>query len=525
MEHLRVVPPPEEDPRAAQLEILNEVARIATQDLELRPMLQRITDALAAKFDWQFVALVTLDHEQNAFVCDAVTSSAPTDIHVGYTRALGSGVVGWVAATGQSVIIDDVAAYPDYVETMAGAKSEICVPVRHHDRIVAVLNLESTRPAAFHFQLPLLVTVADQIGGAIANAQMFDELRQRAQLMEMMSEVSRTALEATDLRELLDRIVRYIHERFPLEVTAIVMVDEVLQEFVQTANAGDVPFAPAQRWPVHHGVIGRCIRTGRTQVVPDVLADPEYASVNPRVTSEVVVPIRFHGKVLGVLNLESASADVFRPANVVAFEAFADQVAGAIHIASVNERLAETSRQLGMKGKALEEANEHLANAIETLHRISTQDGLTGVSNRRHFDETLALEWRRAARNRAPLALLLVDIDHFKAFNDAAGHQAGDDVLRRVARTLRDSLSRAADLVARYGGEEFGILLPETDDEQAHRVAEALRERIELLGSVRISVGVVSRVPPRDGLGFDDLVRAADEALYEAKRRGRNRVV
>lgn len=186
---------------------------------------------------------------------------------------------------------------------------------------------------------------------------------------------------------------------------------------------------------------------------------------------------------------------------------------------------AKLGWQFEMKGKALEEANEHLANAIETLHRISTQDGLTGVSNRRHFDETLALEWRRAARNRAPLALLLVDIDHFKSFNDATGHQAGDDVLRRVAQTLRDSLNRAADVVARYGGEEFGILLPETDDEQAHRVAEALRQRVEFLGSVTISVGAASRVPPRDGLGFDDLVRAADEALYEAKRRGRNRVV
>ncbi|HKR62874.1 MAG TPA: sensor domain-containing diguanylate cyclase [Thermoanaerobaculia bacterium] len=462
---------------------MNEVARIATEDVELRPMLQRITDALASKFNWEFVALVTIDHELNAFLCEAVTSSVPTDIHVGYTRPLGSGVVGQVAATGEPVIVDDVRTWPNYVETMKGAEAEICVPVRHRGRTVAVLNLESTRKSAFHGQLPLLTTVADQIAGAIANAQMVAELRQRAQLMEMMSEVSRTALEATDLRELLDRVVAYIQERFPLELSSIVMYDAESREFVRAADN---------------------VRSGAT--------------------SQFAVPIRFQGEVLGALNLESASPDVFRPANVLAFEAFADQVAGAIHMASVNGRLAETTRLLEMKTRALEEANEHLAGAIETLHRISTQDGLTGVSNRRHFDETLATEWRRAARKSSPIALLLLDIDFFKAFNDSAGHQAGDDCLRRVAQTLRESVHRAADLVARYGGEEFAVLLPDTDEPSARVIAEALRHRVEEMGMVTVSIGTAAVIPPRDSAGVDDLIARADAALYQAKRAGRNRV-
>jgi len=219
---------------------------------------------------------------------------------------------------------------------------------------------------------------------------------------------------------------------------------------------------------------------------------------------------------------------------VLALEAFADQVAGAIHLASVNERAAEASRQLEQKSHALEQANEHLAAAIETLHRISTQDGLTGVSNRRHFDEALSLEWRRAARSRATLSLLMLDIDYFKAFNDAAGHQAGDDCLRRVAQALRENLHRAADLVARYGGEEFAILLPETDAGRALMIAELLRERIESLAiahpaapanRVTVSIGVASVIPPRDGANAGDFIRCADDALYDAKRAGRNRVV
>jgi len=514
-----------DDPRTAQLEVLNEVARIATLDVELRPMLQRVTDTLARKFDWEFVALVTLDSEREAFICDAVTSSFQTDIHPGYTRPLGSGVVGQVAATGQAVIVDDVRTWPNYVETMAGAASEICVPVLHHGRTVAVMNLESTRLAAFQGQLPLLTTVADQISGAIASAQMVAELRQRARLMEMMSEVSRTAQEATELPELLKRVAAYIQERFPLERTGIVMYDAANRELVHAADAGVAGHGPSVRWPVDRGVVGLCARSGRTILVPDVSLEPAYVPLNPRVQSELAVPVRFHGEVLGVLNLESTSPEVFSPANVLAFEAFADQMAGAIHMATVNERLAETSRLLELKGRALEEANEHLARAIETLHHISTQDGLTGVSNRRHFDDTLAIEWRRAARKPGPLALLIADIDSFKAFNDSAGHQAGDDCLRRVAQAMRGSVHRAADLVARYGGEEFAVLLPDTDLESARRIAETLRQRVEELGLVTVSIGIASDVPARDGSGVEELIGRADAALYEAKRRGRNQVV
>jgi diguanylate cyclase (GGDEF)-like protein len=522
------------DTYAAQLEILNEVARIATMDLELRPMLQRITDALSRKFGWEFVALMTVDSERGTFVCDAVTSSVATAVHVGYGRALGSGVVGQVAMTSEAVLIDDVRTWPNYVETMPGAQSEICVPVKHHGELVAVLNLEATRGAAFHGQLPLLATVADQIAGAIASAQLYEELRQRARLMQMMSEVSRTALEATDLRELLERVVRYIQERFPLELTAVVTYDAERGEFTQAASAGTISVQGGLRVPATTGVVGRCLRSGETQLILDVSADREYIVVNQRVTSELVVPIRFQDRILGVLNLESASPDVFTPANVLAFEAFADQVAGAVHLSSINERLAMTSAQLEQKTAALEQANEHLASAIETLHRISTQDGLTGVSNRRHFDETLALEWRRAARSRAPLSLLMIDIDYFKAFNDTVGHQHGDDCLRRVAQALHDSLHRAADLVVRYGGEEFAVLLPETGETHARTIAETLRARIESLdmhhpaspiGHLTISIGVASEVPPRDGANADELVRRADTALYEAKRRGRNRVM
>src|SRR5262249_15068747 len=162
------------------LETINEIARIATLDLELRPMMQRITDALAHKFRWEFVALVMVDHDRTAFVCEAVTTAAPTGARPGYSRPLGTGVVGEVASTGHAILLDDVRRFPNYIETMPDAMSELCVPVMHAGELVAILNLESTRLGAFHDQLPLLTTVADQIAGAINNGRLYEETRRRA---------------------------------------------------------------------------------------------------------------------------------------------------------------------------------------------------------------------------------------------------------------------------------------------------------------------------------------------------------
>lgn len=497
---------PPEDSHLAQLEILNEIARIAAMDLELRPMLQRITETLVARFGWELVACVTVDADRRAFVCEAVTSTMPTVIEPGYSRPLGSGVVGEVAASERPILIDDVRTYHNYVETLEGARSELCIPILHRQQLVAILNLESQRPAAFHGQLPLAMTIAEQVAGVIASARQHQELRQRARLMEMMSEVSRTALETTDLHELLDRIVAYIAAHFPIELVEILLHDEEAREYIEAAYAGSGDIksvSKGTRWPMTQGVIGRCIATQTTQVVLDARSDPDHVSFHPKLTAETCVPIVFQRRTLGVLNLESASSDVFTPANVLALEAFADQVAGAIHLAQVT--------------RDLEEANER-------LQRLSLIDALTGVDNRRRFDEALDREWRRSARSAAPLSLLMIDVDRFKEFNDTHGHQAGDDCLRSVAGILRECLVRASDVVARYGGEEFAVLLPDSESGGAARAAERLRARVAEQAPVTISIGAATMAATRDTTP-SRLVAEADDALYEAKRKGRNCVV
>ncbi|MBS0609405.1 MAG: diguanylate cyclase [Proteobacteria bacterium] len=170
----------------------------------------------------------------------------------------------------------------------------------------------------------------------------------------------------------------------------------------------------------------------------------------------------------------------------------------------------------------------------EQLHRLAYVDGLTSVANRRHFDQALQAEWRRCRRSGQPLAVLLLDIDHFKQYNDLYGHQQGDACLQAVAQVLRSGLSRAHDFVARYGGEEFVCLLPECDAAGALHKAQALCRAVQALGLehaasvpggvVTISVGVACQVPGPEG-GPEVLLRRADMHLYRAKSDGRNRTV
>lgn len=171
----------------------------------------------------------------------------------------------------------------------------------------------------------------------------------------------------------------------------------------------------------------------------------------------------------------------------------------------------------------------------DLLRSLAFLDGLTGVANRRHFDERLVIEWGRAQRLGTPLSLIMLDVDCFKAFNDHYGHQAGDDALRGVARCLREHVRRPSDMVARYGGEEFVCLLPDTPLADAQGLAQRMLEAIQALGIVHrycTAEGVLTAsfgVAGREGPAVPNaepalLLGQADALLYEAKRRGRAQV-
>lgn len=171
------------------------------------------------------------------------------------------------------------------------------------------------------------------------------------------------------------------------------------------------------------------------------------------------------------------------------------------------------------------------------LQRLATIDYLTGIPNRRIFDETLALEWERAKRDKTQLSLCIIDIDHFKIYNDCYGHVTGDQCLVRVAEAIRKGLKRPADFCARYGGEEFAVILPNTDAQGAWRLVDGIRQAVENLnitneclpdgGYVTVSGGITTGCPADEqmaAMNLTEFVKRSDKALYQAKNEGRNRV-
>jgi diguanylate cyclase (GGDEF)-like protein len=198
----------------------------------------------------------------------------------------------------------------------------------------------------------------------------------------------------------------------------------------------------------------------------------------------------------------------------------------------------ETGKPIGIIGSMRDishrkQMEDDLAAANDRLKALASQDALTGLANRRSFDEVFDAEWQRATREKAPLGLIMLDVDQFKAFNDIYGHQAGDDGLCVVARAIEAALRRPADFAARYGGEEFVVVLPGTDETGTIEVAERIRQSVagaglahsrSAEGVVTISAGiwVGSTAPPATPR---DALKSADANLYAAKAAGRNRVV
>lgn len=205
------------------------------------------------------------------------------------------------------------------------------------------------------------------------------------------------------------------------------------------------------------------------------------------------------------------------------------------HILGMTLAFSDITEQRLMR-QALADSNAQLAEANARLQALASEDFLTGLPNRRRFDEALLQEKARARRESRPLSLLMVDVDHFKVFNDRYGHQAGDDCLRRIAMLLGQSLQRPGDQVCRYGGEEFAVILPDTDAHGARSVARYLCQEIydaglthegSPIGRVTLSIGSASHDPERGahGIALTALLHTADLALYRAKQDGRNRVV
>lgn len=507
-------------PPAAPPSVLADLARLATEDLDLRAMQQRITDALAAAFGWEFVALIAVERERDRFVVEALTTVLPTTIFVGYARALGSGVVGKVAAEGQPILIGEADEFPDFVHTLPGARAELAVPIRHQGELIGVLNIESLQPHAFDGQQSLLETIATQIAGALHGARRHAELERRAALLELVGEVAREALQEIPQELLLQRVLAHLARRYTALEATVLLESGLLGHLEVAAHIGAAPDQTyrGKLWPTERGIVGRCFRTGEPQLVGDVGSDPDYATINPAVRTELAVPIRGRGRVFGVLNLEAADPRAFDQFNRMLLHTLADQLGTAIELALTQRRLAQSEAVRDRQEERLRLSQGGMRRVASRQDRRPGIDADTGLPGTELFTARVASRLRRAHREKIMVALAVL------APAGAENRRLGDLAARvRLAPELRRSL------IGRWDSAQIAVLAEGSAAERLYAdpapLARAARARLAIgvVGANRdIDIGPALALLAQALDGAEPIVQVDLKALTRLRpRRGR----
>lgn len=325
------------------------------------------------------------------------------------------------------------------------------------------------------------------------------ELRRRRYDLEALALLSASVEAAASPSEVAAAVIDALADTFGFtRLLVIAGPDEVFTAMAPQACAE----VPAEAYyQGEHSIVGRSLRSRRTSLAAglDPVEDPWLAQILPEPGNLLILPMSTDERAIGVIVIEHSLTRGSR----------------------VERRVVATTERFAAHA-ALALANAWL---LEKVRRASVTDGLTGIANRGHFDASLERQLAQAVRNKEPVSLLLLDIDHFKRLNDEHGHQVGDEVLRSVASVL-GSHARTGDLAARYGGEEFALVLGDCGLPEAASTAERLRTHLAtapLPMQITVTVGVASF--PMHGVNSSELIRAADDALYDGKRSGRDRVV
>ncbi len=414
------------------------------------------------------------------------------------TARLHSGVSGRVLTKGKPVVIRDITKTKNInpVALRKKRKAVLAVPVMMKKKIIAILYVDSSKPREFSkSEIAQVAILANQAAVAIENARLYTQVEQKIRDISISYKISQTLISTLDLDTLLSKILNEIKRSFGYLNAAILLVDEKTNNLhIKAAKGYPEKIMKIKLKIGTDGVTGYAAAKGKTCYVPDVSKDKRYVLGIPDAKSEVAIPLKIGNRIIGVLDVESNEYDAFDEWEIKLLSSIAAQIANAIE----KSRLYEETKAL------------------------SLTDPLTGLPNRRHFDMMIDAELRRSERYNRPFALLLIDLDNFKKYNDRNGHLAGDKVLVEYAKVMKSSI-RDIDFICRYGGDEFIAVLPETDELFARAVAERIRKKAEKEGKksgISLSIGIA--LYPLDGDDKTHLVMVSDKACYRAKKGGGN---
>lgn len=403
--------------------------------------------------------------------------------------------------TRKPVIIEDLRSYADWREPVLPTASWAGFPILLHGRVIAIVNVQTIEERLTPDVVADIKPVVGTIALLILRYEEAHELSVRNQQMNALYEMAVAGEQATDeegLQALLDHVLELIGRTLRImgyTHTAVLVHDPRREMLVLRASRGHeiahVGMEMDERG--NSGVTVRAFLSSKPVLVRDTRRYAGFVSGLWPALSELAMPLLAGGHCVGVLDLESPKVEAFTRSDIRLLAPFATGLALLI------DNLQKTRQ----------------------LRDQATHDELTGFFNRRMMDEMVSRELQRAARHHRDMSLAMLDLDDFKAVNDALGHQEGDRLLRVFADCIR-KVVRASDLVYRYGGDEFLLLMPETTREQAYEILKRLDgsmcpELTTAVGRVTFSAGIASRVSdPSAG----DLVRLADDRLYQSKRIG-----
>jgi diguanylate cyclase (GGDEF)-like protein len=497
---------------AVRLQALARLSQAVSSSLDIGEVLRVIAVAAAELTGAPNVSCWVADEARRLLELRAMSDDrAAADFPVRTVR-FDQGIEGWVAAHGRALNVPDVASEPRMAAPAWYQAHELssayATPIVFHSSLLGVLVLSGTAPFLLtDDDRGVLDAFVAQAGVAIRNARLYDEARlseerlaQRSRELDVLNRMGEMLQACVTEDEAYAVVGRFVSELFPGEPGGVFVTSasrnlvEARAVWAATASPDWAVFKPEECW---------ALRRGRLHLVESTASGLLCSHLpQPAPASYLCIPLIAQGESLGLLYL-GASAGTWSEAQ----QRLASTVADQLGLAVANLKLRET------------------------LRNQSIRDPLTGLFNRRYMEETLERELRRGDRSQSPLGVVMIDLDHFKLFNDTHGHDAGDMLLRDLGRLLQTSV-RSGDVACRYGGEEFMLILPGANVEITRKRAERIREAVKHLfvshrgqsvGSVTMSAGVAAF--PDHGTTGEVLTQAADAALYRAKTEGRDRVV
>ena len=633
--------------QAQELELLDRVRTMLTRELDPAAVIRNVVEAIAETFHYRLISIYLLRGDvlvmQHQVGYEQVIHEIP----------ISRGIVGKVVRTGQPLLVRNIQTDQDFLEAIKGILSEVCVPLFDREKVVGVLNIETSQGRLLdEADLRLITLLGESVSVALERSRLYSEIREseaRYRLLFYQTPVgiihfdrqlhlldwnnfslailqsSQKELNGLDLNKLPDaRLLPAIQHTLagevgqyegPYEVTSGLpaawismrtvplydlkgqvqggigiieditdrkkvedaehnqrILSEVLRDSAAALNSSldleqvfdsilnnigrvvafdtvDILLTEDQNTGKiirHRGSVGlfmagenqsirfdgnesdyfmQLMETEEPFIIPDTRLYPDWImnKTMVEIRSYAGIPIRLKGKVIGFIDLGSFTPGFYQPEHIERLRAFADQAAIAITNAQLVEELRQTNDLLA-------ENLEKIKTLQIELEEQAVRDPLTGLFNRRYFQETLEREIARAKRENMPVGIIVMDLDRFKQVNDSFGHKAGDNFLRDIGNLLMRNIRRE-DAACRIGGEEFVIVMPGASIEVTGHRAELIRSMTEALRvadtmegfKVTMSLGISAY--PTLGTGGEEILIQADRALYQAKKNGRNQVV